>query len=170
MRCTSSRNPTSRKSSIPKSGAPVADGETGELVLTTLGREATPLLRYRTGDLVRQTRRRGLCPRRRNPRRTDDMLVVRGVNIFPSAVDAVVRALPEVARISRPRHAQRRDDRTRASRSKATTTPRLLRLAAKLTESFTLRIPVTRVATGTLPRFDFKARRWGARFRACTAL
>jgi phenylacetate-CoA ligase len=87
------------------------------------------------------------------------MLVVRGVNIFPSAMDAIVRALPEIAeyRVHVTRDGAmtelaieiESDDDTAASR-----------LAAKFTESFTLRIPVTRVAAGSLPRFELKARRW----------
>jgi phenylacetate-CoA ligase len=143
----------------PDSGAPVADGAPGELVLTPLGREASPLLRYRTGDLVRRRPGPGFVLEGGILGRTDDMLVVRGVNIFPSAVDAIVRALPEVAeyRVHVTRHGAmtelaieiESDDDTSASR-----------LAAKLTEAFTLRIPVTRVAGGALPRFELKARRW----------
>ncbi len=143
----------------PKSGAPVADGETGELVLTPLGREANPLLRYRTGDLVRKRPGSGFVLEGGILGRTDDMLVVRGVNIFPSAVDAVVRAFPEVAeyRVFVSRNGEmtelsievESDDDTAAAR-----------VAAKFTEAFTLRIPVTRVASGTLPRFELKARRW----------
>ena len=145
----------------PKTGAPAADGTTGELVLTPLGREASPLLRYRTGDLVR--RKSGGGPgfvlEGGILGRTDDMLVVRGVNIFPSAVDAVVRASPEIAEYQV--HVTRNGAMTELSieiESDDDTSP--TRLAAKLTEAFTLRIPVTCVATGTLPRFELKARRW----------
>jgi phenylacetate-CoA ligase len=143
----------------PKTGAPVADGATGELVLTPLGREASPLLRYRTGDLVRRRAGAGFVLEGGILGRSDDMLVVRGVNIFPSAMDAIVRALPEIAeyRVHVTRDGAmtelaieiESDDDTAASR-----------LAAKFTESFTLRIPVTRVAAGSLPRFELKARRW----------
>ena len=143
----------------PKTGAPVADGATGELILTPLGREASPLLRYRTGDLVRRRAGAGFVLEGGILGRSDDMLVVRGVNIFPSAVDAILRALPEIAeyRVHVTRNGAmtelaieiESDDDTAASR-----------LAAKLTDSFTLRIPVTRVITGTLPRFELKAKRW----------
>jgi phenylacetate-CoA ligase len=146
----------------PQTGAPVADGTTGELVLTPLGREASPLLRYRTGDLVRrapQSNGAGFVLDGGILGRTDDMLVVRGVNIFPSAVDAIVRALPEVAeyRVHVTRHGAMTELAIEIE-SDDDTAP--ARLAAKLTESFTLRIPVTRVASGTLPRFELKARRW----------
>jgi phenylacetate-CoA ligase len=143
----------------PKSGAPVADGTTGELVLTPLGREASPLLRYRTGDLVRRRAGDGFTLEGGIFGRTDDMLVVRGVNIFPSAVDAIVRALPEVAEYRV--HVTRNGAMTElAIEIESDNDTAAARLAAKLTESFTLRIPVTRAAPGTLPRFELKARRW----------
>ena len=143
----------------PQTLAPVAEGATGELVLTPLGRSAWPLLRYRTGDLVRRGPGPGFVLEGGILGRTDDMLVVRGVNIFPSAVDAVVRAFPEVAeyRVKVARDGEmtelsievESDDETIAAR-----------VASRFTEAFTLRIPVTRVASGTLPRFELKARRW----------
>ncbi|EPR41921.1 AMP-dependent synthetase and ligase [Desulfovibrio sp. X2] len=79
----------------PGSGEPVAPGEVGELVVTTLTKEAFPLIRYRTGDLTRLLD--GPCPCGRTFRRisriigrSDDMLIVRGVNVFPSQVEAVL--------------------------------------------------------------------------------
>ena len=79
----------------PESGAPLADGETGELVLTCMTKEALPLLRYRTGDLTRLTR--GPCDCGRTTARmskplgrTDDMLIIRGVNVFPSQIEAAL--------------------------------------------------------------------------------
>jgi len=143
----------------PATNAPVADGATGELVLTPLGREANPLLRYRTGDLVRKRPGLGFTLEGGILGRTDDMLVVRGVNIFPSAVDAVVRAIPEVGEYRV--HVTRNGAMTElAIEIESDNDTSASRLAAKLTESFTLRIPVTRVAAGTLPRFELKARRW----------
>ncbi|MEO6741282.1 MAG: hypothetical protein ABIP20_13610, partial [Chthoniobacteraceae bacterium] len=143
----------------PKSGAAVADGETGELVLTPLGREANPLLRYRTGDLVRRRPGPGFVLEGGILGRTDDMLVVRGVNIFPSAVDAVVRAFPEVAEYRV--HVSRNGTMTElAVEVESDDDTAAARVAAKFTEAFTLRIPVARVESGTLPRFELKARRW----------
>jgi phenylacetate-CoA ligase len=83
----------------PATGKPVPDGEMGELVLTTLTKEAMPLLRYRTGDLTRFLQGRCACGRtfRRIAGitgRTDDMLIVRGVNLFPSEVERVLMAIP----------------------------------------------------------------------------
>lgn len=86
----------------PASGEPRADGEVGELVFTTLTKEALPLLRYRTGDLASLTREPCACGRTftrmsRIHGRVDDMLVVRGVNVFPSEVERVLLTLPELA-------------------------------------------------------------------------
>jgi phenylacetate-CoA ligase len=86
----------------PKSGRPVADGEAGELVVTSLTREALPVLRFRTGDLTRvHSRERCACGRthlRVAPilGRLDDMLIVKGVNFFPRQVEQVLMELPGV--------------------------------------------------------------------------
>ena len=86
----------------PETGEPVGEGELGELVFTTLTKEALPLLRYRTGDLASLTREPCRCGRTlarmsRVQGRVDDMLVVRGVNVFPSEVERVLLAVPELA-------------------------------------------------------------------------
>jgi phenylacetate-CoA ligase len=86
----------------PESGEPVDDGEVGELVFTTLTKEALPLLRYRTGDLASLTREPCSCGRTlarmsRVKGRVDDMLIVRGVNMFPSEVERVLTAQAELA-------------------------------------------------------------------------
>ena len=77
----------------PESGEVLPKGETGELVLTCVTKEALPLLRYRTGDLTRLTRGRCDCGRAtarmsKPLGRTDDMLIIRGVNVFPSQIEA----------------------------------------------------------------------------------
>jgi phenylacetate-CoA ligase len=87
----------------PVTGEPVKDGENGELVLTSINREAMPLLRYRTRDLTSLIP--GSCPCGRTHRRihritgrSDDMLIVRGVNIFPQQIERVLMALPQIGR------------------------------------------------------------------------
>ena len=82
----------------------VAEGRgRGELVITNLGRIGSPVIRYRTGDQVRLTHEPCPCGRHFARMqggilgRTDDMFIVRGNNIFPSAVEAVVRSFAEVA-------------------------------------------------------------------------
>lgn len=87
----------------PKTGDPVPDGQKGELVLTTLCREAMPILRYRTRDITSIIAAPCSCGRthRRVSRitgRTDDMLIVRGVNIYPQQVEQVLMSMPQVGR------------------------------------------------------------------------
>ncbi len=79
----------------PETGAPLAPGEVGELVITTLTKEALPVIRYRTGDLTSLSPDPCRCGRthvRMGPvvGRTDDMLIIRGVNVFPSQVEAAL--------------------------------------------------------------------------------
>ncbi len=85
----------------PDTLEPVPDGEPGELVLTTLTREATPLLRYRTSDITRILPDECPCGdkhRRIAPilGRTDDMLIIRGTNVYPMQIERVLMAIPEV--------------------------------------------------------------------------
>jgi phenylacetate-CoA ligase len=86
----------------PQTGVPVPDGERGELVLTTLTREAMPMLRYRTRDLTTIDRERCSCGRTTAridwfTGRVDDMLVIRGVNVFPSAVEETLLRFAELS-------------------------------------------------------------------------
>lgn len=144
----------------PGSNQPVLEGELGELVLTPLGRADWPLLRYRTGDLVRARRDRqgALWLEGGILGRVDDMRVVRGVNVYPSAVDALLRTVEGVG-----------EYRVLISRKGAMTEVQLeveghapLASAAEraLERGLGLRVPVRPVAPGTLPRFEMKARRW----------
>jgi phenylacetate-CoA ligase len=85
----------------PESGTQLAHGEVGELVFTTLTKEALPLLRYRTGDLASLTREPCPCGRTfarmsRIVGRTDDMLIIRGVNVFPSEIERALLTIPEL--------------------------------------------------------------------------
>ncbi|WP_367398040.1 phenylacetate--CoA ligase family protein [Azonexus sp. R2A61] len=80
----------------PETGEPVADGERGELVLTTLKKAARPMIRFRTGDIVSFTSEPSACGRTSQRMlgthgRLDDMLIIKGVNIFPSDVEAIAR-------------------------------------------------------------------------------
>ena len=85
----------------PKTLTPVADGEVGELVFTTLTKEGIPLIRYRTKDLTSITHKACECGRTsarisRFRGRSDDMLIIRGVNVFPSQVEAALVDVEEV--------------------------------------------------------------------------
>lgn len=86
----------------PQTLEPVPDGEVGEMVLTTLNREAMPLLRYRTRDLTRILP--GECPCGRHHKRldrmqgrSDDMIILKGVNIFPIQIEKILMQFPEVS-------------------------------------------------------------------------
>ncbi|MFM8413996.1 MAG: phenylacetate--CoA ligase family protein [Planctomycetota bacterium] len=148
-------------------GRPAGPGELAELVLTTLGRSGAPVIRYRTGDLVRPTwagdgeAAAGGCPWVRLAGgilgRADDMLVVRGVNIFPGAIDDIVRSFPEVlehrltvtTRGSLDVLSLEIEDRLAAP----------ARVADELKLRLGLKVEVTTVPIGTLPRFEGKGRR-----------
>ena len=85
----------------PKAGQVVPEGQEGELVLTTLQREAMPLLRYRTRDLTRIIPEKCKCGRTHVrmesiKARSDDMLILGGVNVYPSQVEQVLMGVPEV--------------------------------------------------------------------------
>jgi len=146
-------------------GNEVLDGTEGELVLTTLDRTACPLLRYRTGDWV--------CKTVINERlyleggilsRCDDMVVIRGVNIYPSAVENVVRRFPEVVEFmveQKNIHNMEELDLLVEVVSGHTDPESVVsHIEDRLRDTFALRIPVHQVREGTLPRFEFKARRW----------
>ena len=86
----------------PQTLRPVPDGEMGEIVITTLVKEGAPLIRYRTHDLSRIIP--GQCPcGSRHPRldtimgRTDDMMKIKGVNVFPSQIEEILQGFPEVS-------------------------------------------------------------------------
>ena len=86
----------------PKTHEPVPDGEWGELVLTTLDKEASPVIRYRTRDITRIIPGQCACGRthRRIDRlhgRTDDMMIIRGVNVFPSQIEDICAGFDEIA-------------------------------------------------------------------------
>ena len=86
----------------PDTFEPLPEGETGELVLTTLTKEGVPVLRYRTKDLTRIIKQPCPCGRtmarmEKVVGRTDDMLIIRGVNVFPSQIESVLMEMDEVA-------------------------------------------------------------------------
>ena len=143
---------------------PVQDGEEGELVLTTLGRVGCPVFRYQTGDIVRAKNGfdelglptfdlvGGILGR------TDDMVVVRGVNLYPSAVDAVLSRFPEIVEYQVV--FEQRESMLEAQVNMETKVNITEKVEQALQESFSLRIPVERVNDGTLPRPEMKAKRW----------
>jgi phenylacetate-CoA ligase len=86
----------------PDTGRALPEGGVGELVITTLTKQALPMIRYRTRDITRLTRARCACGRTharigRITGRNDDMLIIRGVNVYPSQIEAVLVGLPGIA-------------------------------------------------------------------------
>jgi phenylacetate-CoA ligase len=155
----------------PASGRPVPPGEIGELVLTTLGRAACPLLRYRTGDLVRQRVERagehsdyGMLLEGGILGRTDDMVVVRGMNLYPAALDEVLRSFQEVAEYRVELHTEKAMTEIRLRvepiHDEIDGAQLVRTIQDRVHSQFHLRIPVTITSPGTLPRFEMKAQRW----------
>jgi phenylacetate-CoA ligase len=155
----------------PESGRPVPRGVTGELVLTNLGRLGSPLLRYRTSDMVQaavedccECGSYDLALEGGILGRTDDMLVVRGVNVYPGAVDNILRGFEAVSEyrvaIQNHRSLPELSIQVEPAPEYAGDSSLTHRLEAALTHAFALRIPVSLVPAGSLPRFEMKARRW----------
>jgi phenylacetate-CoA ligase len=153
----------------PASGAPVRDEEIGELVLTNLGRTGSPLIRYRTGDQVRISHRACACGRSFARfeggilGRIDDMLVVRGNNVFPTAVESVLRGIPEIAEFRMTVFDQGPLAQVKLELEPATQAMDngLVEQARRALESaFSFRAEVWLVQPGTLPRSEMKSHRF----------
>ncbi len=137
-------------------------GGVGELVLTTLGRAGSPVVRYRTGDLVRPDwRADGLHLVGGVIGRADDMLHVRGNNIYPTAVEAIVRRFDWAGefRLTADRSGPLTDLRLEVEPTAAAPPDACDQLARAIKDGLLLRVPVTAVPPGTLPRPELKARR-----------
>lgn len=143
-------------------GAAASDGQLSQLVLTSLGRLGMPVIRYRTGDLVR--------PRFASDDtgfvlleggvlgRADDMLVIRGVNIFPSAVEQILRSFPEVVEYRMIAYRAGSMDALKIDLEDRLEDPD--RIVRALEVRLGLRVDVQLTPVGTLPRFEGKARRF----------
>jgi phenylacetate-CoA ligase len=160
----------------PATGQPVADGTPGELVFSTVTRQALPLLRYRTGDIA--ALRRGTCACGRTLvkmskiiGRRDDMLVVRGVNIYPSEVERVLLADPALA----PDYLLVADERQIPLRLLACCeyradatgpVPGTAELEMRLREELGVGVTVRVLPAGTIPRSEVgkavRVRRWAS--------
>jgi len=147
----------------PETKEPSSTGE-GELVLTTLGRTGCPLFRYRTGDLVRAISKTGpdgfptLDLEGGILGRSDDMVVVRGVNVYPSSVDAIVRGFKEVVEYQVIH--EKKGEMSEISLQVEAPEKVAQALEVSLKDAFSLRIPVDRAEPNSLPRFEMKAKRW----------
>tara|TARA_R110002049_G_scaffold4601_5_gene32707 strand:- start:984076 stop:985338 length:1263 start_codon:yes stop_codon:yes gene_type:complete len=145
-----------------RQGVAVADGEDAELVMTNLGRFGGPAIRYRTGDIVRGYRRHdhpssflwldgGVIGR------ADDMMVIRGVNVFPSSIEAIVREINPTAEFRMT--ATRLDEMDQLSVEVELDALGTNTLCDRLRDRLALRVEVKSVPHGSLPRFEAKSRR-----------
>jgi phenylacetate-CoA ligase len=155
---------------VSADGAAVPDGSRGELVLTNLGRSASPLIRYRTGDIVVRSHEPCVCGRTFARleggilAREDDMVNVRGVNVYPSAVEAVVRRFTDIAEyratVARTGALRELSLEIEVSLEDGGSSRVARNVGSALRESLGLTVPVQIAANGSLPRFEMKARRF----------
>lgn len=149
----------------PVSGEPA---DKGELVMTNLGRVGMPVIRYRTGDHVRLVREPCPCGRSYHRLdggvlgRIDDVLIVRGVNVFPSAVENIVRRFPEVGEFSVTVFREGEMDEMEVQVEVRNGEPDAIAaaVAKEIRAGIGIRATVKPAAFGTLPRFDLKAKRF----------
>jgi phenylacetate-CoA ligase len=139
----------------------------GELVITNLGRHGMPVIRYRTGDRVRLSDEPCPCGRTYLMLeggvigRVDDVIIIRGVNVFPSAIENIVRRFPEVTEFAvdvlRRNELDELAIRIETSGNDAEVSAAIEK---EIRAGLGLRVHVAVVPVGTLPRFDLKARRF----------
>lgn len=146
-----------------ETGGPAVEGELSELVLTTLGRAGCPVIRYRTGDLVRpqwghERAVRFVWLEGGIVGRADDMLKIRGVNIFPSALDRLLRSFPEVIEYRITAYKQGNLDQLRVEVEDRLNEPS--RVAEELQLRLGLKVDVVAARLGSLPRFEGKGKRF----------
>ncbi|HSE97288.1 MAG TPA: AMP-binding protein [Blastocatellia bacterium] len=153
----------------PETLEEVSVGERGELVITNLGRAAMPVLRYRTGDLVEMTAEP--CPCGRSFARikggvlgrADDMMIVRGVNIYPAAIDDLMRGLSGIVEYEVIiRRIAGMDDLLIKVESESARGFEEIEKAihSAFRQQFSIRVSIERAEPGSLPRYEFKARRY----------
>lgn len=146
-----------------ETGKTAAEGELSELVLTTFGRAGSPVIRYRTGDLVRPSWNTGegnhfVLLEGGVLGRADDMMIIRGVNIFPSSIEQILHSFPEVIEYRITARKDGEMDALSIEVEDRLDSP--ARVAKELQLRLGLRIEVTTVPIGTLPRFEGKGKRF----------
>ena len=151
----------------PETGNHVKVGETGELVLTNLGRVCFPVVRYRTHDIVRPMAR-GRCECGRTTLmleggilgRSDDMVTIRGVNVFPSALLEIFNGLPHIGehRVTAYRDGHMDELHVEYEDLTGETTPQ--RVAQAIREKLSIRVSLKPLPAESLPRYELKAKRF----------
>ena len=153
----------------PETCRPVGEAGRGELVITNLGRAGMPVVRYRTGDLVEMITQACPCGRTFSHikggvlGRADDMIIVRGVNLYPGAIDNLMRSLANIVEYEvLIRRVEGMDDLLIRIESNASggleDAPH--QVVSAFRAQFNIRVSVEQVPVGTLPRYEFKAKRY----------
>lgn len=146
-----------------ETGEPAEENELSELVLTTLGRAGSPVFRYRTGDLVRPTWNDdqpsnfvllggGVLGR------TDDMMIIRGVNVFPTSIEQILRGFPEIIEYRLTAFKASAMDQLKIEIEDRLEDPG--RVKTELQVRLGLRVEIQCVPIGSLPRFEAKGKRF----------
>ena len=146
-----------------ETGTPAAEGELSEVVLTNLARAGSPVIRYRTGDLVRPSWQHGGENRfvflpGGVLSRADDMMVIRGVNIFPSSVEQILRSFPELIEYRMTVRKLGEMDHLEVEIEDRLNDPE--RVAKELRLRLGLKVGVRAVPLGSLPRVEGKGKRF----------
>lgn len=146
-----------------ETGLPGGEGELSELVLTCLGRTGSPVIRYRTGDLVRPTWNddqpcRFVLLKGGVLGRADDMMIIRGMNIFPTSIEQILRSFPEIIEYRLTAYKEGSMDQLQVEIEDRLENPD--RVKKELRVRLGLRIEVVCVPIGTLPRFEVKGKRF----------
>ena len=157
----------------PDTGKYVPEGQDGELVLTNLGRLSNPNIRYRTGDRVRLSTEPCACGRTFAKLvggilgRVDDMLIIRGVNVYPSAIENLIRVYPQVDefmveafRVNEMYELRIRLEINESAYSTETIKSIIQEITDDINCKLLIRVQAETVPSGSLPRFDLKAKRF----------
>ena len=150
----------------PETLVPAEPGSKGELVLTNLGRIGMPLVRYRTGDLGILSREPCACGRLWARLvggvlgRADDMITIRGINVFPSAIESIVRRHPQIVEFAiEVRRKMEMRELALKIEIDGVADGVAERLAREIASDLSIRATIEQVDAGSLPRFELKARR-----------
>ena len=146
-----------------ETGQPAADGELSHLLLTSLGRPGLPIIRYQTGDLVRPRRsgegaNRFVLLEGGVLGRADQMMIIRGVNVFPSAIEEIVRSFPEVTEFRMTARKRGAMDELLVEVEDRLAAPE--RIAEEMYLRLGMKIEVALAEPASLPRFEGKGRRF----------
>jgi len=146
-----------------QTGSPAAEGELSELVLTSLGRIGSPVIRYRTGDLVRpvwqhEGATRFVLLEGGILARADQMMTIRGVNVFPSSVEQILRSFPEIVEYQMIVRKQASMDHLVVQIEDRLEQPK--RVAEELQMRLGLKVEVECAELGSLPRYEGKGKRF----------